>query len=44
MAVHANVRVRRVWCTEEKGGAVVEEGMALRGMRTELAMFAAVEE
>ncbi|SGZ32271.1 BQ5605_C040g11841 [Microbotryum silenes-dioicae] len=39
--VHANCRLKRVWCTEERGGGVVQEGMALRGMMTELCLFEA---
>ncbi|SCZ98507.1 BZ3500_MvSof-1268-A1-R1_Chr3-1g05429 [Microbotryum saponariae] len=39
--IHANCRLKRVWCTEERGGGVVQEGMALRGMMTELCLFEA---
>ncbi|SCV74407.1 BQ2448_6839 [Microbotryum intermedium] len=39
--VHANCRLKRIWCTEERGGGVVHEAMALRGMMTELCLFEA---
>ncbi|KAL8280387.1 hypothetical protein RQP46_007304 [Phenoliferia psychrophenolica] len=38
---HANCRLRRVWCAEDGEEGEVGEGLAVRGMRTELAMFAA---
>lgn len=37
--VHANCRLRRIWCTED--GVDVAEGMVLRGMMAELAQFEA---
>lgn len=40
--IHANCRLRRIWCTED--GSEVVEGMALRGMMAELALFEAEEE
>ncbi|KAK4704065.1 hypothetical protein P7C70_g2150, partial [Phenoliferia sp. Uapishka_3] len=39
--VYANCRLRRIWCAEEGESGEVEEGMAVRGMRTELGMFEA---
>ncbi|KAK4053257.1 hypothetical protein OIO90_004031 [Microbotryomycetes sp. JL221] len=38
--VHANCRLRRIWCTSEAGG-VPGDGMILRGWQTELGLFAA---
>lgn len=37
--VHANCRLRRIWCSED--GKEVQDGMVLRGMMTELALFEA---
>ncbi|KAM0787845.1 hypothetical protein ACM66B_003898 [Microbotryomycetes sp. NB124-2] len=37
--VHANCRLRRIWCTADPG--LPDDGMILRGWQTELGLFAA---